>query len=30
VDTGNPVTPQVQDAKLRLVVELAREIWGDA
>jgi 5-methyltetrahydropteroyltriglutamate--homocysteine methyltransferase len=30
VDTGNPVTPQVQEAKLRLVVELARDIWGDA
>jgi 5-methyltetrahydropteroyltriglutamate--homocysteine methyltransferase len=30
VDTGNPVTPQVQDAKLRLVVELARAIWGEA
>ena len=30
VDTGNPVTPQVQEAKLRLVVELARDIWGEA
>ena len=30
VDTGNPVTPEVQEAKLRLVVELARDIWGDA
>lgn len=30
VDTGNPVTPAVQEAKLRLVVELARDIWGDA
>jgi 5-methyltetrahydropteroyltriglutamate--homocysteine methyltransferase len=30
VDTGNPVTPQVQEAKLRLVVDLARDIWGDA
>ena len=29
VDTGNPVTPQVQEAKLRLVVDLARDIWGD-
>jgi methionine synthase II (cobalamin-independent) len=29
VDTGNPVTPEVQEAKLRLVVELARDIWGD-
>ena len=30
VDTGNPVTPAVQEAKLRLVVELARDIWGEA
>jgi len=30
VDTGNPVTPQVQEAKLRLVVELAHELWGEA
>jgi 5-methyltetrahydropteroyltriglutamate--homocysteine methyltransferase len=30
VDTGNPVTPEVQEAKLRLVVELARDIWGEA
>ena len=30
VDTGNPVTPEAQEAKLRLVVELAREIWGTA
>jgi 5-methyltetrahydropteroyltriglutamate--homocysteine methyltransferase len=30
VETGNPVTSQVQEAKLRLVVELAREIWGEA
>ena len=30
VDTGNPVTPEVQEAKLRLVVELANEIWGEA
>jgi methionine synthase II (cobalamin-independent) len=29
VDTGNPVTPKVQEAKLRLVVELARDIWGE-
>ncbi|MBV8792061.1 MAG: 5-methyltetrahydropteroyltriglutamate--homocysteine S-methyltransferase [Pseudolabrys sp.] len=28
IDTGNPVTTQVQEAKLRLVVELARDIWG--
>ncbi len=30
VDEGNPITPQEQEAKLRLVVEMAREIWQDA
>jgi len=30
VDTGIPVTPEVQEAKLRLVVELADDIWGEA
>jgi 5-methyltetrahydropteroyltriglutamate--homocysteine methyltransferase len=30
VDTGNPISPEVQEQKLRLVVELAREIWGEA
>jgi methionine synthase II (cobalamin-independent) len=30
VDTGNPISPQVQEDKLRLVVELTREIWGDS
>jgi len=30
VDTGNPVTPEVQEAKLRLVVELAQDIWGES
>jgi 5-methyltetrahydropteroyltriglutamate--homocysteine methyltransferase len=30
VDTGNPVTPEVQEAKLRLVIELARDVWGEA
>lgn len=30
VDTGNPVTPQAQEAKLRLVIKLARDIWGEA
>jgi 5-methyltetrahydropteroyltriglutamate--homocysteine methyltransferase len=30
VDTGNPVTPEMQEAKLRLVVALANEIWGEA
>lgn len=30
VDTGNPVTPAIQSDKLRLVIELAQEIWGSA
>jgi 5-methyltetrahydropteroyltriglutamate--homocysteine methyltransferase len=30
LDTGNPITPEVQEQKLRLVVELARDIWGEA
>jgi 5-methyltetrahydropteroyltriglutamate--homocysteine methyltransferase len=30
IDTGNPITPEVQEKKLRLVVELARDIWGEA
>jgi 5-methyltetrahydropteroyltriglutamate--homocysteine methyltransferase len=30
VDTGNPVTQEAQEAKLKLVVTLAREIWGSA
>jgi hypothetical protein len=25
---GNPITPAAQEAKLRLVVELAQEVWG--
>jgi 5-methyltetrahydropteroyltriglutamate--homocysteine methyltransferase len=29
VDTGNPITPDIQERKLRLVVELAQEIWGE-
>jgi len=29
IDTGNPVTLQAQEAKLRLVVELPRDIWGE-
>ena len=28
VETGNPITFEAQEAKLRLVVELARLIWG--
>jgi 5-methyltetrahydropteroyltriglutamate--homocysteine methyltransferase len=27
-EKGNPVTPDAQEAKLRLVVETAREVWG--
>ena len=30
IETGNPVTPEIQEAKLRLVIELARHIWDDA
>jgi 5-methyltetrahydropteroyltriglutamate--homocysteine methyltransferase len=30
IDTGNPITPEAQEAKLRLVAELAREIWGES
>jgi methionine synthase II (cobalamin-independent) len=30
IDTGNPITPDVQEAKLRLVAELAHDIWGEA
>jgi 5-methyltetrahydropteroyltriglutamate--homocysteine methyltransferase len=30
LDTGNPITPEVQERKLRLVVELARDLWGEA
>ena len=30
IDTGNPITPEVQEQKLRLVVDLARDIWGTA
>jgi methionine synthase II (cobalamin-independent) len=28
VETGNPITFQAQEAKLRLVVDLAHQIWG--
>jgi 5-methyltetrahydropteroyltriglutamate--homocysteine methyltransferase len=28
VDTGNPVSPADQEAKLRLVVDVARQVWG--
>ena len=30
VDTGNPMSAETQEAKLRLVVELAEAIWGSA
>jgi 5-methyltetrahydropteroyltriglutamate--homocysteine methyltransferase len=30
VETGNPIAPEAQEKKLRLVVELASEIWGTA
>jgi len=30
VETGNPIAPEMQEAKLRLVVELAQEQWGSA
>jgi 5-methyltetrahydropteroyltriglutamate--homocysteine methyltransferase len=30
VDTGNPITPDVQAQKLRLVAEFAEETWGSA
>jgi 5-methyltetrahydropteroyltriglutamate--homocysteine methyltransferase len=29
-EMGNPISPEMQEAKLRLVVELARETWGTA
>jgi 5-methyltetrahydropteroyltriglutamate--homocysteine methyltransferase len=30
VESGNPITPEQQEAKLRLVVELAETVWGSA
>ncbi len=30
IDIGNPITPETQEAKLRLVVDTAREVWGEA
>jgi 5-methyltetrahydropteroyltriglutamate--homocysteine methyltransferase len=30
IDTGNPLTAEIQAQKLRLVVELARDIWGSS
>jgi 5-methyltetrahydropteroyltriglutamate--homocysteine methyltransferase len=29
VDTGNPVSADIQEKKLRLTIDLAREIWGE-
>lgn len=29
-ELGNPISPEMQEAKLRLVVELAQETWGSA
>jgi 5-methyltetrahydropteroyltriglutamate--homocysteine methyltransferase len=29
-EAGNPISPDMQEAKLRLVVELARDTWGTA
>lgn len=29
-ELGNPISPEMQEAKLRLVVELAQETWGAA
>ena len=29
-EVGNPLTPEMQEAKLRLVVEFAQETWGTA
>ena len=30
IDRGNPLSRQAQEDKLALVVEMAREIWGEA
>ena len=30
IDTGNPVTTDVQEAKLARVVEVANAVWGTA
>ena len=30
VETGNPIVPATQEAKLRRVVDVAREVWGTA
>jgi 5-methyltetrahydropteroyltriglutamate--homocysteine methyltransferase len=28
VEAGNPITPEQQEAKLRLVVDFAQRVWG--
>ena len=30
VDTGNPISPVVQEQKLKLIVDVAHDIWGEA
>jgi methionine synthase II (cobalamin-independent) len=30
IETGNPISPAMQQAKLRLIVETAKEVWGSA
>jgi len=30
VDTGNPISAEMQEAKLELVVDLAQDVWGTA
>ena len=30
LDTGNPISPDIQEQKLRLVVDLARDVWGES
>lgn len=30
VETGNPISQEAQEAKLRLLVEFAQDIWGEA
>jgi len=30
IDTGSPMTPDIQARKMQLIVELAEEIWGSA
>jgi 5-methyltetrahydropteroyltriglutamate--homocysteine methyltransferase len=29
-EEGNPIPPAAQESKLQLVVEVAREIWGES